>query len=168
MASILHQVELTKHNLRLLIFEDVLHYHPDCRGLIQPTLDAATAAMPDGGGAQSQRPNGAPSGDGDGNGAAASEAAGAGPLPQPPSSESRANACADGSVAANGGGAGDGAINGSTTSPTTSTAPTGEDDPQVHSVRSIYIYTTSHVFVRRSSTLIYGSAVLLANQNRRL
>lgn len=52
-----HQVELTKHNLRLLIFEDVLHYHPDCKGLIQPTLDAATAAtmpVPDGGsGAQS-------------------------------------------------------------------------------------------------------------------
>ncbi|CAM9203440.1 unnamed protein product [Scytosiphon promiscuus] len=53
-------VELTKHNLRLLIFEDVLHYHPDCKGLIQPTLDAATAATmpvpegPEGGsGAQS-------------------------------------------------------------------------------------------------------------------
>lgn len=119
-------MELTKHNLRLLIFEDVLHYHPDCKGLIQPTLDAATAAMPEGGGAQ--RPNGPPSGDS--NGAVASEAAGAGPLPQPPAaagsgSGSKANASANSNVAANGGGA----MNASTTS--ASTAAAGDEDSQV-------------------------------------
>lgn len=37
-------MELTKHNLRLLIFEDILHYHPECRSLIQSTLAAAAAA----------------------------------------------------------------------------------------------------------------------------
>lgn len=110
-------MELTKHNLRLLIFEDVLHYHPDCKGLIQPTLDAATAAMPvsaDGGGTQSQRSNGAPSGD---------DAAGAGPLPPPPAAGSRTNANAY--AAANGGGT----MNASTTS--ASTAATGDEDSQV-------------------------------------
>ncbi|CAM9116204.1 unnamed protein product [Ectocarpus sp. 13 AM-2016] len=60
-------VELTKHNLRLLIFEDVLHYHPECRGLIQPTLDAATAAttpVSDAGGGQTlpSRQHGIPGG----------------------------------------------------------------------------------------------------------
>lgn len=39
------QVELTKHNLRLLIFEDVLHYHPECRGLIPPRHNAPTAPV---------------------------------------------------------------------------------------------------------------------------
>lgn len=46
------QVELTKHNLRLLIFEDVLHYHPECRSLIFPghaTTMAAAASSSDGG-----------------------------------------------------------------------------------------------------------------------
>lgn len=60
-------MELTKHNLRLLIFEDVLHYHPECRGLIQPTLDAATAAttpVSDAGGGQPlpSRQHGTPGG----------------------------------------------------------------------------------------------------------
>ena len=36
-------MELTKHNLRLLIFEDVLYYHAECRSLIQPSLASTTA-----------------------------------------------------------------------------------------------------------------------------
>eukprot|EP00903_Cladosiphon_okamuranus_P012703 g11877.t1 len=117
-------VELTKHNLRLLIFEDVLHYHPDCKGLIQPTLDAATAAIPDAGGVQPHRPNGAHSGDG--SGAMASEAAVAGSLPQPPAAGSGAGsrAMASANVAANCGGA----MNESTIS--AATAATGGEDSQ--------------------------------------
>ncbi|CAM9416099.1 unnamed protein product [Ectocarpus sp. 13 AM-2016] len=50
-------VELTKHNLRSLILEDVLHFHPECEDLIQPTLAVAGAAaaksVPDGDGSRS-------------------------------------------------------------------------------------------------------------------
>ena len=36
---------MTKHNLRLLILEDILSYHSECRSLVQPDLATATAAM---------------------------------------------------------------------------------------------------------------------------
>lgn len=36
-------MEPTKHNLRLMVMEDVLHYHPECKGLVEPSVDAATA-----------------------------------------------------------------------------------------------------------------------------
>lgn len=49
-------MELTKHNLRLLIFEDVLHYHPECRGLIPPRTNALAAA-----GGTSSQPSSRPS-----------------------------------------------------------------------------------------------------------
>lgn len=41
--SIYTQVEPTKHNLRLMVLEDVLHYHPECKDLFEPPTDAATA-----------------------------------------------------------------------------------------------------------------------------
>ena len=37
------QVEPTKRNLRLMVLEDVLHYHPECKDLLQPPTGAATA-----------------------------------------------------------------------------------------------------------------------------
>lgn len=40
-----HQVEPTKQNLRLMILEDVLYFHPECKGHIEPSRDATTAMM---------------------------------------------------------------------------------------------------------------------------
>lgn len=41
----MYQVEPTKHNLRLMVLEDVLHYHPEGKGLIEHSPDAATAMI---------------------------------------------------------------------------------------------------------------------------
>lgn len=121
-----HQVEMSKHKLRLSILEDVLHYHPDCKGLIQPTVDATTAATiqcPLTREYPSATPQGPSASNGIGSGVPGSSiGAVGGRLPAAsPAVESKGNA----NVVMNGGGA----MNASTAS--ASTAASGDGDSQV-------------------------------------